>query len=101
MFSEWAPTRCAKCAVEDSRSDPKLESALPSREDARTRAQARKVAVLSKTTWKFGELAGDLKDDLFSFLVNCGGDLTPSKVPKHLAHLFVDGWIDTTKETEA
>jgi hypothetical protein len=43
--------------------------------------------VLSKTTWKMGVLAGELKDELFAFLMKTGGNFEMSQVPSHLTHL--------------
>jgi hypothetical protein len=93
MFSEWSIERCSELTPKNLCYGGGLEDPLPSCTDARARAQARKAEVLSKTTWKMGVLAGELKDELFAFLMKTGGNFEMSQVPSHLTHL-----VATTEE---
>jgi len=79
MFSEWSMERCSEFASKDLCNGGGLENDVP---------PCRKTEVLSQTTWKIGMLAGEMKDELFDFLMKTGGNFEMSQVPSHLAHLL-------------
>jgi hypothetical protein len=89
MLSEWQLERCSESAPKDLCDGGSLENPLPNGDDPRARAQAWKLEVVGKKTWKIGELAGDLKDEVFDFLLKNGADLNLNDIPDKLVHLIV------------
>ncbi|RLN03599.1 hypothetical protein C2845_PM13G19850 [Panicum miliaceum] len=52
------------------------------------------------STWKIGLLAGELKDDLFHFLMKQGSAKGEVQVPAHLKHLFATTRDEALKDTD-